>query len=58
MGDNLKEKGTPDSKRINIEEQHEITYWTKELGVSEERLKEAVEKAGTSVQAVREFLKK
>jgi hypothetical protein len=58
MGDNLKEKGTPDTKRINIAEQHEITYWTKELGVSEERLKEAVEKAGTSVLAVREFLKK
>jgi hypothetical protein len=40
---------------INLNENYEIEYWTKELSVSREKLKEAVAAAGTSAAAVREY---
>jgi len=30
--DDKTKTGSPDSKRININEKHEVSYWTKELG--------------------------
>ena len=58
MPDSKKQSGSPDSKRININEEHEVQYWTKALGVSKTELMNAVGKAGTSVEAVKNFLKK
>lgn len=58
MADNTRQSGSPDSKRINVEQEHELRYWTKELNVTPERLREAVKAAGTSVEAVRTYLKK
>ena len=58
MADQLKEVGTPDSKRINVTEDHEIKYWTKALGVSETKLKEVIQLVGTSAEAVRKALSK
>ena len=57
MPDNLKDRGPQDRSRINVNENWERRYWAKELGVSEDRLREAVEKVGVSVDAVREELK-
>ena len=56
--DDKTKTGSPDSKFINVNEDYEITYWTKELGVSKEELETAVKAAGTSVSAVKEYLKK
>ena len=39
--------------RINLGEPSEVAYWAKSLGVTNERLIEAVEKVGDDVQAVR-----
>lgn len=58
MSDDLKNRGPQDRARINVNEDHERRYWTKELGVSEQRLKEAVNAVGVSVEAVKEHLKK
>jgi hypothetical protein len=41
------------SAQVNLDQEHEIQYWTQELGVSEAALTAAVAKVGSSVQAVR-----
>lgn len=56
--DNTTEAGTPDSKTINLNEDYEVDYWTKALGVSKEELTNAVNSAGKSVEAVRQYLNK
>lgn len=58
MSDDLTNRGPQDRARVNVNEDHELRYWTKELGVSEQRLKEAVNAVGVSVEAVKEHLKK
>jgi hypothetical protein len=56
--DDKQQRNTPDSKRINIHEEHEVRYWTKALGVNEHELRNAVAAVGTSADKVREYLKK
>lgn len=56
--DDKTKTGAPDSKLINVNENYEVEYWTKELGVSKEELKEAVRAVGSSAAAVREHLGK
>ena len=58
MSDNLNDRGAQDRSRINMHEKWEVAYWTKELGVSEEELAQAVRQAGNSVAAVRQQLKR
>jgi hypothetical protein len=50
--------GARDRARINASEDSEVAYWAKSLGVSKERLLEAIKKVGDSVQAVRTELSK
>jgi len=50
--------GSPDRDRINIHEDYEVEYWTRQLAVSKEELIAAVNAVGTSADAVREHLKK
>jgi hypothetical protein len=56
--DNTQKTGTPDSKTINLNEDYEVAYWTKALGVSKEQLQSAVAKVGKSTDAVRKHLNK
>ena len=56
--DNTKKTGTPDSKTINLSEDYEVAYWTKELGVSKKQLKDATTAVGKSAEAVRKHLNK
>ena len=56
--DNKNNPGNPDRNTINLNEDYEVSYWTKELGVTKEELTEAVNKAGKSAQAVRDYLGK
>ncbi len=57
MPDDPKTTGPLDSRRVNIHEDHEVKYWTKEFGVSKEELKMAVMEVGTSAEAVKKYLK-
>jgi hypothetical protein len=58
MSDDKTQRGSPDNKRIDVHDPNEIRHWTKSLGVTEEQLKEAVARVGTSAQKVREALRK
>jgi hypothetical protein len=39
-----------------LAEKWEVQYWTRELGVSEDELREIIQQAGNSVAAVRQQL--
>jgi hypothetical protein len=56
MSDDLKNRGAQDRSRINVNEPWEVKHWTKELGVTEEELKELVRRHGVSVAKVRDAL--
>jgi hypothetical protein len=58
MTDDLNNRGPQDRSRINVNEPHELRYWTKELGVTESQLRAAVQAVGVSVSAVRTHLGK
>src|SRR2546421_273888 len=46
MTDDLKKRGAQDRSRLAVEEEHEVRYWTKALGVSKEERASAVAKVG------------
>jgi hypothetical protein len=56
MADDLKQTGRQDDQRINVEQDHELSYWSKELGVSRDELRSAVQQAGSLVKDVRQHL--
>jgi hypothetical protein len=56
MSDDPNIRGPQDRSRINTDQEHEVRYWTKELGVSEEQLRQAVQRVGSSADKVREHL--
>ncbi|OBW40238.1 hypothetical protein AB670_03436 [Chryseobacterium sp. MOF25P] len=58
MSDDLSKRRPQDATKVNVNESWELDYWSKELGVTKERLKEAVKAVGTSVAAVRRHLGK
>lgn len=57
MADDLTNRGPQDRARIAMGELHEVSYWTRELGVTEEELQKAVDAVGNGADAVREYLK-
>jgi hypothetical protein len=57
MADDLKQTGRLDDQRINVDQDHELTYWSEKLGVSRDRLREAVAKAGPMVRNVQRELR-
>jgi hypothetical protein len=57
MTDDLSNKGMQDRTRINTNEDYEVRYWSEKFGVSQARLKAAVQKVGNSVSAVEKELK-
>jgi hypothetical protein len=56
MPDNMNFRNNPDASRINVNETHELRYWTQALGCSAEELRDAVKKVGTSAMAVRNYI--
>jgi hypothetical protein len=52
MTDDRSNKGGQDQTRISTNEDYELRYWSEKFGVSQERLKQAVQKVGNSVSAV------
>jgi hypothetical protein len=57
MADDLKQTGKQDDERINVDQDHELTYWSEKLGVSRDRLREAVAKAGPMRRNVEQALR-
>lgn len=58
MADDKTARGPQDSSRIALGEDYEVQYWTNRFGVSKERLQQAVEAVGNSVDAVAAHLNK
>ena len=56
--DDTKQRHGQDRKRIDLDQDYELRYWTRELGVTEEELKQAVRAAGTQIDTVRRYLDK
>ena len=54
--DSLTRRAQPDRSKINMHQAFEVKYWTHALGVSKERLQQAVDKVGNSAAAVRKEL--
>ena len=58
MADDKNLKGPQDRSRINLSEDYEVQYWTKELGVSKEQLTRLTLRHKGSAAAVREELQR
>ena len=58
MPDDLTKKNPQDGRRINVDEGYEVTYWTKKFHVSEQKLRDAVNRVGPAVKSVRRELGK
>jgi hypothetical protein len=56
MTDDKRNVGSPDRDRINLGEDYEVQYWSKELRITPEKLRSVVEAVGPSAKAVREHL--
>ncbi|MCP3732523.1 DUF3606 domain-containing protein [Sphingomonas sp. MG17] len=56
MTDDKQATGSPDRDRISLSEDYEVRDWSNSLGVSEERLREAVQAVGNSADKVRAYL--
>jgi hypothetical protein len=52
----LTQTGKADDTRINIDQEHEVKYWSEKFSVSRDRLRSAVAKAGPMVKDVRAHL--
>jgi hypothetical protein len=58
MSDDLTKKIPQDASKISLTETWEVNYWCKALGVTEAKLREAVEAVGNSTAAVKKHLGK
>ena len=56
MTDDKLNRGEPDRSMINMQEDYEVRYWCKHLGVSPSGLQKVVTKVGNSVKAVEKEL--
>jgi hypothetical protein len=56
--DDKSKRTSPDSKRININEEHEVRYWTEALSVTKKELHHAVRTVGTMADDVRKYFGK
>ena len=52
------QKHAQDRQRINVHQDYELAYWTKELGVSKERLEQLVKDHGDRADDLRRALGK
>ena len=56
MSDDKSKAQGQDRQRINVHQDYELRDWSKSLGVTPEKLKEAVAAVGDRADRVREFL--
>ena len=48
MSYDLNKKGFQDRSRINMNEDHEVAYWTEKFGVTKEELQKAIDRTGSN----------
>ena len=58
MPDDKTKKRPQDASRINLGQSYEVEYWCNHFDCSEDELRKAVDKVGTSNEAVADYLKK
>lgn len=58
MPDDRTKRGPQDRSRVNVNEQYELDYWSKHLGVTPQQLRDAVKAVGPMVDDVRRYLGK
>lgn len=58
MSDDKNMTGGQDRKRISLEQDYEVRYWSDRFGVSEARLREAVGKVGNMADDVERELRR
>ena len=56
MTDDTTLRAPQDASRIAMGEDYEVQYWTNRFGVSRDRLQQAVDAVGNSVDRVAEYL--
>jgi hypothetical protein len=56
--DDPKMRGPQDRSRVNTTQGYELRYWTQEFGVTEEQLREAVQRVGSDAQKVRAYIRR
>jgi hypothetical protein len=52
MADNPGIRGQQDRSRINMEQEHEVRYWSQKLGISSDELRRVVGEVGPMAEAV------
>jgi hypothetical protein len=57
MSDDETKTALQDAKRVNVNEEYEVAYWSKRLATTPERLGAAVKKVGVMVDDVEKELK-
>lgn len=57
MADDLSDQGTADRSRVNVNEPHEVRYWTRKFGCTKEDLETAVKQVGVMANKVEPYLK-
>jgi hypothetical protein len=58
VADDKTNRGPQDRARINVHEPYELQYWSKELGVTPDRLRQLVAQHGVSSATIRRVLGK
>lgn len=56
MADDLRKTGHQDDTRINVDQDHELSYWSEKFRVSRDELRQAVAKVGPMVKNVQQHL--
>jgi hypothetical protein len=54
--DDLSKRGQGDRSRVNVNEPHEVRYWTEKFGCTEEELRAAVARVGVMAADVERTL--
>ena len=57
MSDDLQNRNAPDNQRINLNQEHEVRYWTQKFKVSREDLRKAIDAVGPAASAVEHQLR-
>ncbi|MGE5170294.1 MAG: DUF3606 domain-containing protein [Rudaea sp.] len=57
MADDPSIRGEGDRQRINVNQEHEVRYWSQKLGVTPEELRTAVKDVGPMAAAVEQRLR-
>ena len=52
MSDDTSRRGPQDRSRVNVQQDHELQYWSKKWGISPEELKRIVDQVGPSTKDV------